>query len=119
MKNYSKRKGKEYEIAIAHLLSQFFDEDVRRYGAQEKWKSFQGDIRSKNKDSILNDYHLELKKRETWAVLAWYKKAKDDTDSFKTPIVVCSRNHEDDYVFFRLQDFLKLLLELDGFRKGI
>jgi len=60
----------------------------------------------------------EMKSRESWNILDWYKKAADDSQgTFKKPVVVASRNHENSYVFLTLEDFLKILTELDGYRK--
>ena len=113
----SQKKGKAYERHLANKLKDWFKEDVRRTGAQEKWKSRSGDVNPRNSSSILGRYHWEAKKREAWAILEWWKKAKDDAETYRTPVVVASRNNEDDYVFMKLEDFLKLLKELDGFLK--
>ena len=115
--NLSQRKGKTYEREIAAKLSKFFNEEIRRTPAQEKWKSRGGDINPRNPKSILSRFFIETKKREAWNILDWYKKAKDDSEIYRTPVVVCSKNQEEDYVFFRLDDFLKILLELDGYQK--
>lgn len=114
---FSRNKGAQYERDIANYFSREFGEEVRRYGAQERWKSYSGDIRTKQRDSILHDIHWELKKHEAWSILEWYKKASDDAEPQKIPAVVCSRNREDNYVFLSLEHLVRILKELDGFRK--
>lgn len=115
----SRDKGANYEREIAKLLKTKFGVEVKRTGAQEKWKVHGGDVNApKYANTILTDFFWELKKRESWAILDWYKKAADDCQgSGQTPLVVASKNNEDDYVFLRLKDFLGLLLELDGYHK--
>ena len=112
----SQKKGKSYELEIAHKLECLTGIPMKRTGAQEKWKSRSGDV-NPARTSLLSRFHWELKKRESWNILEWYKKAKDDAEILRTPVVVCSKNHEEDYVFMRLEDFTKLLVELDGFVK--
>lgn len=114
--NLSQRKGKEYERHIARRLQVILGEPFVRTGAQEKWKSRGGDVNPRSGGSMANRFFWEAKKRESWSVLEWYKKAADDSSgTSRKPVVVCSRNNEDDYVFLSLDDFGKLLAELKGY----
>jgi len=116
----SQQKGKAYERKISNLLTKTFGVQVRRTPSPERWKSTNlGDLNaSKNEKTILNDFFWECKKRENFSPLAWYEKAKGDSDQYQIPVVVASKNHEDDFVFLSLSDFLKILVELDGYRKS-
>lgn len=115
----SRQKGKNYELKLAKFFKAEFGVDVKRTGAQERWKAHGGDINAPAYTyTILNDFFWEAKNRESWAILDWYKKANDD--NYGTPkktVVVVSKNHEDDYVFLSLRDFTNILKELDGYRK--
>lgn len=116
----SRNKGANYERQIAKLLADKFGVIVKRTGAQEKWKVHGGDVNAaKFQNTILTDFFWELKKRESWSIIDWFKKACDDCKGMmQIPVVVASKNNEDDYAFLRLSDFLALLKELDGYRKG-
>lgn len=115
----ARNKGGNYERKIAKLFTERFGTKVKRTGGTERSKIVNlGDINaSKNVDTILNDFFWELKCREKWAILDWYKKAKDDAGPYHIPIVVASRNHEDDYAFMKLDHLIRLLVELDGYRR--
>jgi hypothetical protein len=58
--------------------------------------------------------HFELKNRETWTPLAWWKETKGKCGN-KMPILVLSRNGEDIYAFLHFED---LLTTLDYANKG-
>ena len=115
----ARNKGANYEREIAKKLSAKFGVDVKRTGAQESAKVHGGDVNAaKYQDTILNDFFWELKKREAWSIIDWYKKACDDRGGFMTKVVVvASKNNADDYVFMSLDDFTSILVELDGYRK--
>ena len=75
----SQKKGSDYERKIARKLKERFGVDVKRTGTQERWKSHGGDVNAPSySDTILTDYFWECKKRESWAILNWYKKAETD-----------------------------------------
>lgn len=116
----ARNKGANYERKIAKRLTEKFGIDVKRTGGTERSKIVnKGDVNaSKYNDTILNDFFWELKCRESWSILDWYKKAEDDARGtvLKT-LVVASKNHEDDYVFMKLEDLLSILYELEGYRK--
>lgn len=117
----ARNKGARFEREIAELLSDKFDIQVKRTGAQERWSFYGGDVHAPlNQETVLNDFFFELKNRESMpkTIIKWYQKAADDAEGqMKKPAVVCTRNHEDTYVFLTLQDFLAILLELEGFRQ--
>lgn len=111
-------KGANYERKIAKRLKDEFGVDVKRTGAQERWKVHGGDINAaKYQDTILTDFFWELKCREQWQIIDWYKKASYDAGPYQTPLIVATKNREDDYVFLSLDNFLSILYELDGYRK--
>lgn len=116
----SQQKGKNHERGVAKIISEALGVDVRRTPSPERWKLVKGDMNAAPwVKTISNDFMWEAKCRESWAILDWYKKAKDDAEgTSKTPVVVASKNFEDNYVFLTLTDFLKILKELDGYRQG-
>ena len=111
-------KGANYERKIAKILSAKFGVPVKRTGSQERWGFYSGDVNApKDITTVLNDFFWECKNREAWSILDWYAKAKDDVKGNSIPVVVASKNNEGDYVFLSLQDFLRILYELEGFRQ--
>ena len=110
----SRAKGATYERKLAKLLQEEFNVEVKRSGAQEQWKHGKGDIEADpNAKTIVNSFFWEAKKRETWAILQWYKKAVEDAKRGKRiPVVVASKNQESDYVFLKLSDFIKILKKI-------
>jgi len=115
----SQQKGKAFERKIAKIISDTLGIDFRRTPSPERWKTNKGDGNAPTYiKTIAHDFMWEMKCRESWNILDWYKKAADDSQgTFKKPVVVASRNHENSYVFLTLEDFLKILTELDGYRK--
>lgn len=115
----SHKKGADYERRVAGILTETFGVKVQRTPAQESAKLYGGDVNAHVADNtILTDFFWELKKREAWSIIDWYKKAKDDCSGTRQiPIVVASKNNEDDYVFLTLSDFSRILRELEGYRK--
>lgn len=115
----SQQKGKNHEREIAKLLSVTFGVDVRRTPSPERWKTIKGDVNVGTwVKSIVADFMWECKNRESWNILDWYRKAADDTEgTYKIPVVVASKNNETNYVFLSLEHFLRILKELDGYRK--
>jgi hypothetical protein len=114
------KKGADYERKIAKYLQSLFGIEVKRTPAQESAKVHGGDVNApKYLNSILSDFFWELKRRESWDLIGWHKKACDDAGmSRQIPVVVTTKNREEDYVFLKLSDFARLLKELDGYRKG-
>lgn len=117
----SRDKGANFERKIADRFSERFNIDVNRTGSQERWSYYGGDVHAPDgSDTILNDFFFELKNRENLpkTIIKWYQKAVDDAEgSYKTPVVITTKNYEDDYVFMTLDDFEKILFELEGYRK--
>lgn len=116
----ARTKGADFERRISKLLTSRFGIDVKRTGGTERSKIVnKGDVNaSKYQDTLLNDFFWELKNRESWAILDWYKKAVDDAQGTTLkPLVVATKNFEKDYVFLSLDDFLSILVELEGYRK--
>lgn len=116
----SQQKGKNHEREVSKLISDALGIDFRRTPSPERWKATKGDGNAPSwQKTIAHDFMWEMKCREAWSILDWYKKAKDDTgESGRIPVVVAKRNREDNYAFLTLTDFLALLAELDAYRKN-
>lgn len=115
----SQKKGSDFERKIARKLKEVFGVDVKRTGTQERWKAHGGDVNPPSySNTILKDFFWECKNRENWAILNWFKKAQDDSSkSGQIPVVVASKNHEDDYAFLRFEDFIDIIKELEEYKK--
>lgn len=114
----ARQKGANFEREVAKILKDKFNVDVRRTGAQERWKVDGGDVNApKHIDTILNDFFWECKARENWSIIDWYLKAVDDTQTKQMPVVVATKNYHNNYVFLTLQDFTRILKELEDYRK--
>ena len=116
----ARNKGATFERALSKKLSSAFGIDVKRTGGTERSKIVnKGDVNaSKYIKTILNDFFWEAKNRESWSIIDWYKKACDDAQgTVLKPVVVATKNQEKDYVFMSLDDFIKVLVELEGYRK--
>lgn len=117
----SRQKGANFERDIAKQLADKFGIDVKRTGSQERWSYYGGDVHApQGSETILNDFFFELKNRENLpkTPLDWYKKAKDDAEgSFKKPLVVMTKNHEDVYAMLTFDHLIAILKELDGYRQ--
>jgi Holliday junction resolvase len=114
-------KGANYERDIAKRFTSRFGIEVNRTGSQERWSYYGGDIHAaQGIDTVLNDFFFELKNRENLpkTIIKWLKKAQDDAEgSFKRPVVITTKNFEDDYIFMELDNFEDILYELEGYRK--
>lgn len=108
-------KGKQFERDVAKKVQSVLGIEMRRTPSNERWKTRGGDVNPRNYFSIAGRFHWELKNQETWKILDWFKKASDDAEELRTPLVVVSRNREREYVFLTLDDFLRLLVELQGY----
>lgn len=112
----SYKKGADFERKIAKLFSEKFGVQVKRTGAQESSKVHGGDVNAhRGEKTILNDFFWECKARESWSLIDWLQKAQDDS-GFRPAVVIATRNYEAEYAFLKLEDFIRLLIELDGYR---
>jgi hypothetical protein len=116
----SQQKGKNHEREVAKIISEALGVSAKRTASPERWKINKGDINAPLwEESIMHDFVWEAKCRESWSILDWYHKLEDDIGlTTKLPVVVASKNHEDQYVFLKLDHFLRVLKELDGYRKA-
>ena len=79
-----------------------------------------GDIMARG-ETILNDFYIEMKNCEQWKLLEWYKKAREeslDLGLLKIPIIDVTRNLEEHFIFIRRDHFVKIMRELEGYRKS-
>ena len=115
----SYKKGAAFEVELAHFLSSKFGVEVKRTGTQESHKTHKGDVNAPiYAHSILSDFCWEAKNRESWAILDWYKKVQEENEGTpRIPVVVAKKNREGMYAFLSLEDFTRVLVELDGYRR--
>jgi len=108
------KKGKRFELKIAKELAKKFDTNIRRT-PNSGGLSIKGDILTTS--GILSEYSWECKNQEKlniWKAL--HQSEGDAAGTRKTPVVVFTKNFENDYVAFKFEDFVNLLLELDELR---
>lgn len=108
------KKGKRFELRIAKDLAKKFDSNIRRT-PNSGGLSIKGDILTTS--GILSEFSWECKNQEKlniWKAL--HQSENDALGTMKSPVVVFTKNFEDDYVALRYDDFVNLLLELDEFR---
>jgi Holliday junction resolvase len=109
----SNKKGKVFERQVAKTLNKVFDADVRRT-PQSGGLSIKGDLIQLS--GILSEFHWECKNQEKLNIWNSLKQAIKDRPINKIPVVVFTKNFEEEFVSMRFNDFLNLLKELDEFR---
>jgi hypothetical protein len=102
------RKGKDYERHIAKTINDKLDSHCRRT-PNSGGLSIKGDII--DTQGVMSRFHVECKKQERANVWKFMEQSRNDSGR-RIPLVVMSKNHEDDYVFIELDDFLNLVLEI-------
>ena len=95
-------KGKRGEYHVRDML--------REYGYKAERTPLSGAIPGWREDitSPMFPFAIEVKNRESWAILDWYK----DAESKETPkptLLVATKNNEDYYCFLRLSDLLMIM----------
>lgn len=100
----AKAKGIRLEARLAQKLrSMGIDKNAKRMPGSGAFKEFKSDIFS------LLPISWECKNQETWKPLEYFKQAVKDARPMYTPVVVMSKNNEEDFVFLKLDDFLHFL----------
>ena len=106
----SYKKGSDYELKIAKILSEAFGIDLRRAPCSLDTK---GDIRAAEGMSpeLLEDFSIELKKQESIDIWACNRQAQEQSGG-KIGVLIYTKNREDDFVSLKLDDFIKILKEV-------
>ncbi len=114
----SNQKGKRFERDVAKKLNKVFKTNVRRT-PMSGGMSIKGDIIDINPDSILFDYHWECKNQEKLNIWKALKQARNDKPMGKTPVLVLTKNFENDYACLEFEDFMNLLLTIQQLQDEI
>lgn len=110
----SNKKGKRFELKIAKDLAKKFETNIRRT-PNSGGLSIKGDILTTS--GILSEYSWECKNQEKLNIWKALQQSKNDAlGTRKTPVVVFTKNFEDDYIALKYDDFVNILLELDEYR---
>lgn len=111
-------KGKAFERELANFLANKFNVEVRRTPSPERWKTInKGDVNAR-RGTILDDFHWEAKNHATVSVKEWYKKASDDAEN-RIPVVVFKIPQTSQMLtVVSLEHLTRLLVELQGYRRG-
>ena len=115
----SKKKGDRFERDVAKQLNKKFNTNVRRTPMSGAMDNFKGDIIDINPDSILFDYHWECKNQEKLNIWKALEQARNDKPMGKTPVVVFTKNFENDYACLEFEDFMNLLLTIQQLQDEI
>ena len=114
----SNQKGKRFEREVAKILNQKFDTNVRRT-PQSGGMSIKGDIIDINPDSPLYDFHWECKNQEKLNIWKALAQARADKPMGKIPVVVMTRNFENNYACLELDDFLNLIKTIQDYEEQL
>ena len=103
----SRRKGAEAERQVARIIEQHLGSECRR-GYQTRSGSDEPDVVG------LPNHHVEVKRQEKvniWAAMRQAEAASNDED---IQLVVTRKNREPWLAVLHLEDYLRLLKEVDG-----
>lgn len=102
MLKHAKEKGRRAELYVAELL--------RGYGFDSRRTPLSGAIPGWREDitSPRFPFAIEVKNRESWQILEWYKDA-ESKETPKPPLLVVTKNGEMMYCFLLLSDFLNMM----------
>ena len=109
------KKGKRFERDVAKTLNKKFGTNVRRT-PQSGGLSIKGDIIDIDDNSILSEFHFECKNQERLNIWKALAQARGDKPLGKIPLVVFTKNHEQDYVCIEFHDFINLVKEIEEWR---
>ena len=113
------QKGKRFEREISKYLSEKFNTDIKRT-PNSGGLDMKGDILTTDLNNVLSEYNWECKNQEKLNIWKALSQSKGDCiSSRKKPLVVFTKNFEDNYVAMKLEDFTQLLLEIDQLRNII
>ncbi len=109
------QKGKRFEREVCKIINNKFDSNVIRT-PQSGGLSIKGDIIDINPDSPLYDYHWECKNQEKLNIWKALAQARADKPMGKIPVVVMTRNFENNYACLELEDFLNLIKTIEDLK---
>ena len=110
------QKGKRFELKIAKDLAKKFYSNIRRT-PNSGGLSIKGDIMTTT--GILSEYSWECKNQEKLNIWKALQQSQGDArGTLKIPLVVFTKNFENDYVALKYDDFVNLLIELDELRNS-
>lgn len=112
----AQNKGKAFERDVAHLIQKYFKVKARRTPSAERWKiTNTGDVNAE-RGTVLDRFHIEAKHHNTVKIKEWFRKATDDANGYRVPLVVFKiPNTSDVLVTMSYEELLKVLLELNGY----
>ena len=96
----SRNKGAGAERELSALLSKALGIDIKRK---------LGQARDSGDDIQIGEYRIEVKRRETLAIMQWCKQVEACCQADDVPIVAFRQNGQDWRVVMRLHDILPLL----------
>jgi hypothetical protein len=111
----SQAKGKRGEMEVVKIINKTLETNVRRTH-NSGVLYFKGDITDISPDSIIFDYHFEIKNTKSLQLPKWWRQTTDDCPGTKQPILIFKHNHKW-MVATYLEDWLYLLSEIKALRK--
>ena len=105
-----RKKGKDYERELA--------KDIEYHLGGRAWRTPMSGAMWHNKAdvnaryNIMERFHIEAKRQEKLNFHKAYSQSINGASNTKIPIVVCRRSNEPSMVFFKWDDFLSLMKEI-------
>uniref|UniRef100_A0A7C3SNB0 Holliday junction resolvase n=1 Tax=Dictyoglomus turgidum TaxID=513050 RepID=A0A7C3SNB0_9BACT len=120
MKISPKRKGNIYERSSAKFWSEKLKVVVKRTPMSGAFFNMPADLLVFG-DSVLNEFVIDVKSEQnllTKKVLQYFQKNKEDAQGKKAFLeIYVNYDKNSPYVLISREDFAKILIELDGYRK--
>tara|TARA_Y100000361_G_scaffold151234_1_gene168291 strand:+ start:669 stop:1073 length:405 start_codon:yes stop_codon:yes gene_type:complete len=113
----SQAKGKRAEREVAKLINRYLGTNVRRT-PQSGGMSIKGDIIDINPDSVVYQFHFEVKDQKKLMIPKWWEQIDDDCPIAKTPVNVFKMNAQF-YITMQFTDWLSLLVEMEELKEKI
>lgn len=107
----SKRKGKAFERKIASILSRRFNTNVQRVPCSGALDGWEGDLRDLS--GVLKNFVWECKHQERINIWQCLRQSQAQASCGRTPILVFTKNYEDNYISMKLEDFMDILQQLE------
>jgi hypothetical protein len=98
----SRNKGARGENELAAILSDELGTVVKRK---------LGQARNGEDDIEIGKFRIEVKRRETLAIMAWVRQIEACTPKTQVPLVVFRQNNQEWRVIIRLKDLIPMMRE--------
>jgi hypothetical protein len=124
----SKRKGNANELRFSHYLNEQFKKygfgyiakRTPRSGGIQEFEPADIMFRHVPNVSIFSQVHFENKNSAQWDIQGWMEYAvqkEKDTGRSRTPILIIRKpNEHSEYAVLRMEDLVRILIDLDAYK---